>query len=1083
VNTFGALLSHLRSLRNNYPVTPARLFHLMPLSVCLMLLLLSSAVVQAQNITATLTGTVADQSGAVVPGVNVAAISITQGFQRSAMTNDEGTYVIPSLPPGEYRVKAEHEGFQTAEIRNVILNVNAYARVDISLKIGALKQNVDVLENPSLIDETPSVGARVDGRLTQMPLNGRSFQQLLNFVPGVVISKATATEQGQFSVNGQRANANYFSIDGVSANIGVPTSASGGEQASGSLPGVAASGGTNNLVSIDALQEFKVETSSYAAEFGRSPGAQVILATRSGTNDFHGTLYEYFRNDVLDANDWFSNSRGQGRSALRQNDFGGVLGGPVLLPRFGEGGRQPWYNGKDRTFFFFSYEGLRLRQPSFLITQVPSLAARQAAPASLQPFLNAFPRPTGPALANNFAEFAAGFSNPSTFDSTGLRIDHHISDKLTFFGRYNYSPSNSTQRAVISTSLNTLDNFQVSTQTVTGGATLLLTPSTVVDVRANYSRNGGSRSFSLDSFGGATVPDDAVVFPSFASRDDSSFSMLLSPGRNASLRVGRLADHLQRQFNVVGSLQLVKHSHDLKFGVDIRRMSPSLGQREYGQSAVFIGMNSVLLGRALSVSVQSLVTPVVPIYLNYSVYGQDTWKISKRLSLTYGLRYELNPPPTEADGKAPATLVQVDDPRSFKLSPTPQSLWKTSYNNFAPRIGVNYQLSRTPGRETALRGGYGIFFDLGNGVGGQAFLASFPYLGSRTLSNSLFPLTSPSDIAPPAPGSLPALQLFVFDRDLKLPYTHQWNLAVEQSLGKNQTLSASYVAAAGRRLLREELFGGALLAGNPLFAPFSQVMVTRNTGTSDYQALQLRFQRRFTNNFQVLSHYTWSHSLDNGSNESTAFAPSLFLDRNDNRGSSDFDIRHAFGLALTYDLPNLRPGKTATALLQHWTIQTFVTTRSAPPVDVFTLRDLGFGTFNLRPDVIEGVPLYISDPNVGGGRRFNPAAFRLPTPVRQGSLGRNVLRGFPLFQTDIGIGRRFVIRENFGVEFKAEVFNLFNHPNFGNPDGDVSNLDTFGKSFRMLGRDLGSGGTLGGLNPIYQVGGPRSIQLALRAQF
>jgi hypothetical protein len=1082
VNIFGALLSHLRSLRNNEPVSTAGFF-LVPLSVCL-LLLVSSVVVQAQNTTATLTGTLTDQSGAVVPGVNVTAISITQNFQRSAMTNEEGTYVIPALPPGEYRVKVEREGFLTRELRNVILNVNAYTRVNISLRIGELTQNVEVLENPSLIDETPSVGARVDAKLIQMPLNGRSFQQLLNFVPGILITKATAGEQGQFSVNGQRANANYFSIDGVSANIAVPTSASGGEQASGSLPGLSASGGTNNLVSIDALQEFKVETSSYGAEFGRTPGAQVIIATRPGTNVFHGSLFEYFRNDVLDANDWFANSRGQGRSALRQNEFGGVVGGPILLPRFGEGGKQPWYNGKDHTFFFFSYEGLRLRQPSFLITQVPSLAARQAAPAGLQPFLNAFPRPTGPALASNFAEFAAGFSNPTTFDSTGIRIDHHVSDKLTFFGRYNDAPSNTIQRAVISTSLNTLDTLLIDTKTMTGGATLLLSPATVVDVRANYSHNGANRSFSLDSFGGASVPDDSLMFPSFASPDDSSFSLTIIGGRNAAIRTGRLLDNVQRQLNVVGSLQLVTGSHDFKVGVDFRRMNPSLAQRKYGQTALFSGMNNVLLGRAISSSVQSLVTPLVPVYLNYSFYGQDNWRISKRLSLTYGLRNEINPPPTEADGKVPATLVQIVDPRTFQLSPTPQPLWKTTYFNFAPRIGLNFQLSRQPGRETALRGGYGIFFDQGNGVGGQVFLAAYPYLGTRSFpTNSQFPFTSSVDITPPAPGGLPISQLFVFDPDLKLPYTHQWNFAVEQSLGKNQTVSTSYVAAVGRRLLRQETFGGATLAGNPIFQSFSQVFVTWNRATSDYHALQLKFQRRLVNNLQVLSHYTWSHSLDNASNESAPFAPSLFIDPNEDRSSSDFDIRHNFSLALSYDLPRLRTRNIGEALLRNWTIQTFVTARSAPPVNVVSFRDLGFGAFNLRPDLIENQPLYISDSNVGGGKRFNPAAFRVPTQLRQGSLGRNVLRGFPLFQTDLGVSRSFPIREKFSIEFKAEVFNLFNHPNFGNPDADVTNVDTFGKSFRMLGRDLGSGGTLGGLSPLYQVGGPRSIQLSLRAQF
>lgn len=1042
-----------------------------------------------QGATATLTGTVSDQAGAVIPGVNVAVINIDQGFQRNTTTSDEGLFIVSTLPPGKYTVKAEREGFITAEVRDVVLNVNDYVELQISLKIGELsEQRVEVFENPSLLDQSASVGGEVDSRLVGMPLNGRSFQSLLTFLPGITLTKANGVEQGQISVNGQRANANSFYIDGVSANIGVPTNASPGQSAGGSLPGLSASGGTNNLVSIDALQEFRVETSSYAPEFGRTPGAQVIIATRSGTNDFHGTLFEYFRNDVLDANDWFANSRGEGKAALRQNDFGGVLGGPVLLPRFGEGGTQPWYNGKDRTFFFFSYEGLRLRQPLFAISQVPSLAARQSAPPGIQPFLNAFPRPTGPALANNFAEFAASFSNPSSFDATSLRIDHHLSDRLILFGRYNYSPSESTQRGVVSSSLSTLDRLKVKTKTITSGVTWLLSTSKVNDFRANYSRNAAARTFLLDSFGGAVVPDDSVLFPSFASSEDSNFVLLLSGGRNAALRVGRNLENLQRQINIIDNLAVVSGTHQFKFGLDFRRMFPIIGPRVYAQTASFFGgVNAALQGRASSVGLQSQTGPLYPIYLNFSFYGQDNWKISKRLALTYGVRYEINPPPSEANGNDPATLLQVDDPHTFAIGPSGQGLWETTYNNFAPRIGMSFQLSQKHGAETILRGGYGVFFDLGSGVGGQAFFSSFPYLGSRTLFNVPFPLTSTASALPPPVGSLPITQMFAFDHDLKLPYTHQWNAAVEQSLGTRQSLSVSYVAALGRRLLRLEQFGGAILAGNSLFDPFSALFVTRNAATSDYQSLQVRFQRRLTKNLQALSYYTWSHSIDTASNESSQFGPVLFVDPNRDRGSSDFDVRHAFNVALTYDLPTPEINKLGQSILGHWTIDTIVTGRTAAPVDVTTLRDAGFGTLFLRPDLIPGVPLYIDDPNVGGGKRFNPAAFRDTTELRQGTLGRNALRGFPLFQTDLGLARRFKMTDALSFEFKAEIFNLFNHPTFGDPDGTLGFFGFpnpgFGSSFRMYGKGLGSGGTLGGLNPLYQVGGPRSMQFSLRARF
>src|ERR1044072_1162656 len=301
-----------------------RLRDVCPCVVCPLFMLSFIVVsVHAQGATATLSGVVTDQAGAVLPGANIAVISIAQGFQRTTATNDEGIFVVPLLPPGNYTVKAEHEGFTPAEFRDVILNVNDQRTIKLPLKVGNVaSQTVDVLDSPTLIDESPAVGTTVDRQfVSNLPLNGRSVQPLITCSPGVVLTKASSTEAGQFSVNGQRANANYFTVDGVSANIGVSVGASPYQAATGSLPGLAVSGGTNNLVSIDALQEFKIQTSSYAAEFGRTPGAHVQLITRAGTNEFHGSAYEYFRNEAFDANDWFNNARKLANPATRQSDF------------------------------------------------------------------------------------------------------------------------------------------------------------------------------------------------------------------------------------------------------------------------------------------------------------------------------------------------------------------------------------------------------------------------------------------------------------------------------------------------------------------------------------------------------------------------------------------------------------------------------------------------------------------------------------------------------------------------------------------------------------------------------------------
>src|SRR5262245_46746291 len=392
------------------------------------------AAVYAQSGTATLSGTVSDPNGAVVPGVVVTVTDPATRLQRKTTTNDAGQFTFPLLPPSKYMLTLERQGFMTAAVDDVVLNVDDERSLRIQMKVGDVKEVVNVTGQESLINESAAVGTVVDRQFVEnMPLNGRSFQSLIALTPGVVLTKATGNEAGQFSVNGQRANANYFTVDGVGANIGVGLNFLPGQLSGGTVPGLSATGGTNNLVSIDALQEFKIQTSTYAPEFGRTPGAQVSIVTRAGTNSLRGTIFEYLRNDKLDANDWFANKNGQPRSALRQNIFGAVLGGPVRLPK---------YNGRDRTFFFFSYEGQRLLLPQFQITDVPSLTSRQTAMDAMKPYLNAFPLPTSTVVkANGFSEFASGYSNPASVDATSIRIDHAITDRVSLFGRYSDSQS------------------------------------------------------------------------------------------------------------------------------------------------------------------------------------------------------------------------------------------------------------------------------------------------------------------------------------------------------------------------------------------------------------------------------------------------------------------------------------------------------------------------------------------------------------------------------------------------------------------------------------------------------------------
>src|SRR5574341_519821 len=589
------------------------------------------AIARAQSATSTLSGTVEDQNGAVVPGATVTVKSPYTGLNRETTTNDAGYFTVPLLPPGAYTVRAQHEGFKIVQI-DIVLNVGDQRVLQIPLQTGDVKEVVNVTGEAPLINESPAVATTVDRQFVEnLPLNGRSFQSLISLTPGVALTTVTGGgEQGQFTVNGQRPDTNYFTVDGVSANIGLSPNTSLGQQAGGTLPGGAVTGGTNSLVSVDALQEFKIQTSTYAPEFGRQPGAQVQILTRSGVNDFRGAVFEYFRNDALDANDWFANANRLPRPALRQSDFGGVLGGPII---------------KDRTFFFFSYEGLRLRLPQTAIVDVPSSAARQDPRASVavRQLLNAFPRPNGPHRNGGFAQFAASYSNPSNLDATSIRLDHTVNDNLTVFGRYNYAPSKTVERGGVGTTLSQLFPTQLDTETLTVGVTWAVTPKVNNEFRANYSNVQGSISFLLDDFGGA-VPPGPLFSSSGASSQESAFAAFLVSGVQALLFTGKGNNNRQRQINLVNNTTVVTGSHQLKFGVDYRRVSPVFDPLSFQEFLFFNDVNQAITGTTLFISVNSFDSNVL-YFNNFSAFGQDTWKATRRLTLTYGLRWDVNPPP------------------------------------------------------------------------------------------------------------------------------------------------------------------------------------------------------------------------------------------------------------------------------------------------------------------------------------------------------------------------------------------------------------------------------------------------------
>lgn len=1031
-----------------------------------------------QSASATLSGTVEDQNGAVVPGATVTVENKATGLKRQATTNGDGSYTIPLLPPSAYTVTAQAQGFSPVQVSNVVLNVGDNKSLQIPLKAGNISEMVQIGGNAPLTNESAAVATVVDRQFVgNLPLNGRSFQSLIALTPGVVLTKSGADNQGQFSVNGQRANANYFTVDGVSANTGIAAGGTLTQTGGGAIPAFDAAGGTANVVSLDAMQEFRLQTSTFAPEFGRTPGAQISIVTRSGTNEFHATLFEYFRNEALDANDFFANSRGLRRSPLRQHNFGGVLGGPVLLPRFGEGGRQPFYNGRDRTFFFFSYEGNRLRLPQTQISTVPSLASRQAAPPQIRPYLNAYPVPNGKELANGFAEFNATYSDPSTLNATSVRIDHTFNNRFTVFGRYSDSPSESLQRGTLGRALNTVSQTNFENTVLTVGSTQTFTTSFINDLRINATRTRGRNFFRMDNFGGAVRPDDSLLYPPFAQREMSEFSLGIL-GASALLDDGNLANNQQRQINLVDNLSISSGSHQIKVGVDYRYLSPLTGLSAYRQNIFFRGFTGAPGGTLSGIAafyINGTTESVALSIHNLSLYAQDTWKINSRLTLTYGMRWDVNPAPKGKNGKVLYPFTNLDNPAQIALAPTGTPLYRTRFHNIAPRIGLTWQQSQKPGWERILRGGFGIFYDLGSGTITNSAVG-FPYNRFGFALNVPFPIAPAQLIPPPFSLNPPFGVITISDPELQLPYVCQWNVALEQSLGTEQTISASYVAAIGRRLLRQERL--------PSSPRYSTASVTRNNATSDYHALQLQFQRRLSRGLQVLASYSWSKSIDTISSDSTIGSPSGTFDARLDRGASDFDVRHSFSAAVTWNIPAPTNAKAVKALLGNWSMDAIASARSATPVDVTYFRSASIGSLFLRPDLNLGKPLYLNDPSAAGGRRFNPAAFSIPAAsvLRQGTLGRNVLRGFSPHQINFALRRQFALTERVGLQLKAEIFNILNHPNFGDPSGDLDS-SLFGLSTQMLGRSLGGGGLSGGFSPLYQIGGPRTMQLVVRFQF
>ena len=748
----------------------------------------------AQVGTAQFQGRVTDPQKGVVAKAQVLITNQATGADHKVTTNDAGLYTAPFLSPGRYVITVQASGFSTATSEPLIVNVGQMLVFDVELRVGNASDEVTVTANSPMVNTTDgSVSTVIDQKFVDnMPLNGRSVQDLISLTPGVTTTSPLETSTlgvtGDFSINGQRTESNGYVVDGVSANF----SSGAGllSNAPGIVPAVTALGTSQALASIDDIQEFRVLSSSYSAEYGRAAGGQITFATRSGTNSPHGTLYDYLRNDKFDANNWFNDYLGQRKPPLRQNDFGGTIGGPVWIPKL--------YNGKDKTFFFVSYEGLRLVQPVSASTiAVPDANLRANADPAIRPILNAFPLANGPeqllpcsgttfsnatpypcpsgavtdtGVPSGLATYTAAYSLPNRLDATSVRLDQKITSKMSAFFRFSDTPSSNQSRRAFSI----VTAFTSNTTTYTAGLTNQLSNNMTNSFRLGYGHNTMYHDGYLDSFGGATPLDFKSALGISAYSNPEPDVLLQFAGTSTSAFFIMNDTALSTQWNAVDTLSLTKGHHQLKFGFDYRRVSSSVAGYD---PLVQIFYNNVwqlqnnLAGQYNVIEDQA----GQPLFQQYALFAQDEWRVAPRLSLSLGVRWDVDGPPTSANGKDAYTLTgDLSNPASLALAPRGTPLWKTSYFNFAPRLGVAYQLRTKQGWETVLRTGGGVFFDTDNWLGSAAY-QGLGFQGSSScpaLTCGVPPSKAVLDAgAPPTVAPYTSATVYYFPTHLQLPYS------------------------------------------------------------------------------------------------------------------------------------------------------------------------------------------------------------------------------------------------------------------------------------------------------------------------
>lgn len=992
----------------------------------------------AQSNTGTITGQVQDANGAIIPGATVTVTNLGTNDSRTVQTNDDGFYEVPSLPTGVYKVTATASGFQETTVSDARLAVGDRLRVDVKMGVGGVSATVEVANQTPTDTETATVGDTIGTtRIMDNPVNGRDFTGLLATIPGSV----QTTNQFQTSINGIPSTFGGASVlvDGIDA---------GRVDLNGTSNVLGRIESRVNRVSMDSIQEVQVLEQNYSAQYGEALSAIINPITKSGTNNFHGSVFDYFRNEALDARDFFA-----GKQKYRLNQFGGNVSGKIV---------------QDKLFFFTNYEGVRQTRGVNFFSLVPTAAFRASANPNIRAALSTIPLPTAPffrtvggvrVLDPDVGTISLQRDGKLREDTGSVKIDWVHNDKSQFTVRYNINDSGTKVPFGVGTDQVTTDGA-LRVQLFKASHNYTINSSTI-----NEFAFGINRNYSKPDAGPSTLP-----------RFDLSFADLAfatpGPAQFDQERTGTV-------YHFLDTLSTVRGNHSLKFGTDIRlnrRSSLSIQQ----DTLTFFSLNDFRTNVPFIIS-RSGNPDLSYANENFAFFVQDDWKVHPRFSLNLGLRYGVSTVSREENGR-----LQNFDLRTLTFTPVGQKLHDVDKNNFAPRFGFAFDVFGN--QRTVIRGGYGIFYNRELPASfGSPQVNSFPNL-SVDLFSALFCPAPPATFqypVEPAVFNCAVRSAMHIEKDIETAMVQHWNFNIQQDI-KIGTLQVAYVGNHATHLLTDGVVTprninrrDPVTQARPLSNAFGDIFVVGGYPQSNYNAMQVTFKRNFSKGLRFNANYTWGHAIDD--------VVGFFKDYQDEnntraeRASGDADVRHNFTFDAGYDLGFRKWfGGGPEWLVDGWQINSITQIRSGFPVNV-NRQGGRFGGFSFRPSVNPGVDTRCPQFSVPECQ-FNAAAFYNPGDGVFGNAGRNILRGPGFAQVDFSVFKNTRITETTSLQFRVEIFNLFNRANFADPSGGLIRGDNnsltpsafFGQSTATVGNQLG--GLLG-------AGGPRQIQFSARFNF